>query len=127
MKDQGLSEYRDLYISTARSYIDDVQKNLATLKKDGSNKKALEVIHRSAHSLKSQSKVMNFDEAALMCESIEHIFQKIIEKGSEAESDLLIDAEGAFLKFEAFIDSVESGKESVDLSKIVASLKKYNH
>lgn len=68
-----LGSYKSIYLKTAKEYIDKISASLDTLSSDVSNKEALNNLHISSHSLKSQSQVMGFADIASLCLSIEKI------------------------------------------------------
>ncbi len=103
-----LSQYKQLYIKTAFEYVKALQDNLAAYTTTPSSEK-IEILHRSAHSLKSQSLVMGYESTGLLCKEIEFIFRKV--KDSELIlSEQLIHALAE--TFQKIYDSLESIKTS---------------
>lgn len=66
-----LSDYKSLYIQTAIEYVGKISASLNQLSNDILNKEALNNLHISSHSLKSQSQVMGFIDIANICLGIE--------------------------------------------------------
>ena len=68
-----LSDYKTLYIQTAREYIGKISASLDQLSNDVLDKEALNSLHIASHSLRSQSQVMGFADIANICLSIERM------------------------------------------------------
>ncbi len=66
-----LSDYKNIYLQTAKEYIEKMSVSLDQLSSDISNKDALNNLHIASHSLKSQSQVMGFTDIADICLNIE--------------------------------------------------------
>lgn len=71
MATTDLSDYKNLYLQTAKEYVEKMSVGLDQLSSDISNKQALNNIHISSHSLKSQSQVMGFTDIVNICLNIE--------------------------------------------------------
>lgn len=68
-----LGSYKSIYLKSAKEYVDKMFVSLDKLSSDASNKDALNNLHISSHSLKSQSQVMGFMDIANICLDIEKI------------------------------------------------------
>lgn len=67
----NLSDYKNIYLQTAKKYVDKMSVSLDTLSSDLFNKEALNNLHIASHSLKGQSQVMGFTDIANICLNIE--------------------------------------------------------
>lgn len=72
MAQTNLSDYKNLYLQTAKEYMNKMSVSLNQLSKDVLNKEALNNLHIASHSLKSQSQVMGFANIANICLDIEN-------------------------------------------------------
>ncbi|MDP2637959.1 MAG: Hpt domain-containing protein [Candidatus Levybacteria bacterium] len=73
MGQTDLSDYKNLYLQTAKEDSDKILASLDLLSADVLNKKALDDLHIISHSLKSKSQLMGFVDIASTSESIEKI------------------------------------------------------
>lgn len=71
MGQTDLSDYKTLYLQTAKEYVGKMLISLGQLSNDVSNREALNNLHIASHSLKSQSQVMGFNDIASICLNIE--------------------------------------------------------
>ena len=71
MDNVDLSSYKSLYIETAKEYIGKISESIEKLNINLLDKEALNTLHVSSHSLKSQSQVMGFTDIANICLDIE--------------------------------------------------------
>lgn len=112
-------KYRDLYIQTAKPYIADLQK-IATVAND--DKDSIEVIHRAAHSLGSQSLMMEFSSLGSLSRHIEKVFQMVM------DGECIIDAETkevlikAVNRMQESVNALEKGDAELDLSSDIKAL-----
>ncbi len=72
MAQVNLADYKNLYLHTAREYIDRISVCLDELVKNALDKEALNNLHIASHSLRSQSQVMGFENVAGICLGIEN-------------------------------------------------------
>lgn len=118
------SQFQDLYVSTAREYIQSLDESLLKLEKNPQDREAIEEIFRNSHSLKGQSAVMKYDNTAYLCHTIEDIFYEIKKKRlnlSPQVADLLF---SAFDSLKKAIDQIEKEKKDIDHTAIINALKK---
>ncbi|MBI2028152.1 MAG: Hpt domain-containing protein [Candidatus Levybacteria bacterium] len=81
----NLSDYKEIYFETAREYVKNLFKSSAELEKDFSNIDALKQLHISAHSLRSQSHVMNYMKIAGFAQSIESSARNLLANDIELD------------------------------------------
>lgn len=108
-----------MYIQTAKPYIADLQK-IATVAND--DKDSIEVIHRAAHSLGSQSLMMEFSSLGSLSRHIEKVFQMVM------DGECIIDAETkevlikAVNRMQESVNALEKGDAELDLSSDIKAL-----
>ena len=73
MATTDLSNYKALYLQTAKEYAANLSAGCESLEKNILDKDALNQLHISSHSLKSQSQVMGHADIANICLNIEKI------------------------------------------------------
>ena len=69
-----LSQYRELYLKTSQDLIIEMKTQLDKLKVTITDTAAIEVLHRTAHSLKSQSLVMGYQQIGTVNRQLEALF-----------------------------------------------------
>ncbi len=76
-----LSQYKDLYFKTAHEYANGLNSGMESLGPNSTPEKFAE-LHRFAHSLKSQSTVMQFNNIAELAGTLEQLFDQL-QKGEQ--------------------------------------------
>lgn len=124
LSDDDQKKYRKLYVQTAKPYIKDLQK-IATIQDD--DKEGNEVIHRAAHSLGSQSLMMEFNSLGSLSRHIEKIFKMTMDGeysiNAETKAMLLY----AVARIKDSVAEIEDGDSELDLSSDIESLQKVSH
>lgn len=124
LTDEDQKKYRALYIQTAKPYLADLQK-IATFQPD--DKDTIEVIHRAAHSLGSQSLMMEFNSLGSLSRHIEKVFKMTMDGeytiNRETKEALL----HAVSRMKDSVDAIEKGDAEFDLTPDIASLQKISH
>jgi two-component system chemotaxis sensor kinase CheA len=82
------SQYRELFIEEAREHIDALTKSLLALEKDRENMEIVNVLFRSAHTLKSSSGMMGYRDLQELTHAMEDVFDGM-RKGSKPSSNLI--------------------------------------
>ncbi len=89
MSQTDLSSYKTLYLQTAKEYVDKMLVSLGKLSGDFLNKDALNNLHISSHSLKSQSQVMGFTNIAGLSAIIEKISNSALEQTRQMNDKII--------------------------------------
>lgn len=106
----NLADYKNLYLETGREYLETLKKSLDVLEQNQNNQDALSQMFIAAHSLRSQSQVMNYTEIASLSESIEKQSRDLLDKKEVLNTEVL-----SMLKNTIDALSLEFGKfEKVD-------------
>lgn len=111
-----LSQYRDLYITTAKELIATMKTYWENLKKDSHDMKALEELHRAAHSLKSQSLVMGYPQLGLLNKELEAFFKLCRENKITITSDLMDTIQRAITSNGYSLDKIEKEQTEPDIN-----------
>ena len=118
MNSDEVAQYKDLFVTTAKKYLETLNMGLLKLEKEPTSKEVINEIFRAAHSLKGQSAAMGFKETGYLCHVVEDVFYEIKENGKKVDpalADLLfasLDALTASIqKIEA--EGVEQGDEAL--------------
>jgi two-component system chemotaxis sensor kinase CheA len=83
-----INQYRQLFIEEAREHIEALTKLLLTLEKDQQNIEIVNMLFRSAHTLKSSSGMMGYNDLQELTHAMEDIFDDM-RKGNVPSSNLI--------------------------------------
>jgi two-component system chemotaxis sensor kinase CheA len=119
-----LSEYSELYIRTAFELLKQLQDDLPVFIRNQLYSSLIEKLHRNAHSLKSQSLVMGFENTGLLCKELEYIFRKVKDEQIVIDSDLSKDIEDSLQKLYDSLESIKTSGKETDLSIVTSKLQK---
>ena len=81
-------QYRELFIEEAREHIDALTKSLLSLEKDQQNTEIVNMLFRSAHTLKGSSGMMGYNDFQELTHAMEDIFDDM-RKGNKPSSNLI--------------------------------------
>lgn len=119
-----LSQYKDLYLETAKEYIQALNEALLVLEKNPIDAHAIEVIFRNAHSLKSQSAAMQYAQTGLLCHTIEDVFYEIKNNRLKLDTTLANLLFSSFDNLKKSIQNIEQRNQEIDLQAQITELKK---
>ena len=85
----NLSDYKNLYLQTAKDYMNNISLACSKLSSNLADNEAINTIHIGSHSLKSQSQVMGFTDIADLCLSLEKTSNDILTGVSKADEMFL--------------------------------------
>jgi two-component system chemotaxis sensor kinase CheA len=83
-----MGEYLQLYIEEAKEHLESMSKNLLILEKDYGNQEAVKTLFRSAHTLKSSSAMMGFQDLSDLAHAMEDLFDQI-RKGKKLSTNIM--------------------------------------
>ncbi|MBT0160159.1 chemotaxis protein CheA [Candidatus Bathyarchaeota archaeon A05DMB-2] len=118
------NQYRQLFIEEAKEHIDTLTQSLLSLEKNNQDTELVNVLFRSAHTLKSSSGMMGYKDFQELTHKMEDIFDGL-RKGNKASSNLIsillecVDALSS--KLENIRNMVE---EEIDVATLTAKLQK---
>ena len=124
MSDVNLSEFKTLYLSTAKEYLQAIRNGLEVLRTDPSNTEEIEIVHRSAHSLKSQSLVMGYETTGKLAHAIEVIFRNLHDTQGSLHESTMEDVEKGVGGLESSIRQIETTGGEQNLIDLVSLLGK---
>ncbi|MBA3723838.1 MAG: Hpt domain-containing protein [Candidatus Levybacteria bacterium] len=113
-------KYKELYLQTAKPYVDDLQK-IASLQ-DG-DVETVDVIHRAAHSMGSQSQMMEYNSIANLSRLIEKIFKAKKDEGyilTQETKALMI---GDVSRMQDSLASIANNDSELDLTPEIEALR----
>ncbi len=81
-------QYRELFIEEAKEHIDTITKSMLILEKEPENTEVVNMLFRSAHTLKGSSGMMGFKDFQELTHAMEDIFDDM-RKGNKPSSNLI--------------------------------------
>ena len=116
--------YREMYITEAQEHIETMNQALLKLEEKPDSKENLDLIFRSAHTLKGMAATMGYEQTKELCRDIENVFDKIRKKESELSANLasalfkcidviqqMINDESKKIDIKPFLDMLENPEE----------------
>ncbi|HSX29283.1 MAG TPA: chemotaxis protein CheA [Candidatus Saccharimonadales bacterium] len=122
--DNGLSQYKDLFVQTSKEYLGALDAALLKLEKTPEDKEVIAEIFRNAHSLKGQSAAMGYEKTGYLCHAVEDVFFEIKEGHMKATPELADLLFKAFDQLSNSVAHIEADGTEIDLSADVEALKK---
>lgn len=119
---KNISDYKNLYIKSARKYLDDLTYNLSNLQKNPESMDILNTMFLDAHSLKSESAVMKYPNTATLCNIIEEIFHLLKEGELAVSHNLITTLKQSFEYLLKSLQSIETKNKEINLSQSFRSL-----
>ncbi len=116
------NQYREVFIEEAREHIDTLTKSLLILEKDPKNIEIVNMLFRSAHTLKGSSGMMGYKDIQELTHAMEDIFDDM-QKGKMPSSNLisvlLECADALSLRLENIQNMAE---EEIDVTSLIQKL-----
>lgn len=119
LSDEDKKKYKDLYLQSAKPYMVDLQK-IATMQ--DTDVEALEVIHRAAHSMGSQSLMMEYKTMGQLSRLIEKIFKTKLDEGYVITPEMKDVLVKDINRMSASLSSIETNEEELDLTSEIEEL-----
>jgi|WetSurMetagenome_2_1015567.scaffolds.fasta_scaffold95661_2 chemotaxis protein histidine kinase CheA len=109
MGQTDLNSYKNLYLQTAKEYVNNMFLSYSKLSTNLQDNEAISVIHLSSHSLKSQSQVMGFKNIADLCANIEKTSSDIKDGAVQTDDKFIIFLKDSIDKIQSQLTKIESG------------------
>lgn len=122
MGDDDVLAFKDLYLTTALENIDQFQKALAELSQNSTNTEALELAHRSIHTLKSKSLMMGYESTGTISKLIEDILYEAKNKTKPLTPEIVQLLTTIAMKLHQSINAIKKTDKEIDLSQDLATL-----
>ncbi len=101
------SDYKKIYLETAREYLTKLFESINQLEKNPSDKDELNNLHISSHSLRSQSQIMNYAQIAQITSEIEKIARSHLDGGEKLEPQNIEFLRSSISKVDMLIKELE--------------------
>ena len=106
MASVNLSDYKNIYLQTAKEYISNMSKSAVKLTSNPLDKEAINSLHISSHSLKSQSQVMGYSDIANICLNIEKISDNALKGNVQLTDDIIVGIQKPIKQLEEMLKQV---------------------
>ncbi|OGK35925.1 hypothetical protein A3A93_05750 [Candidatus Roizmanbacteria bacterium RIFCSPLOWO2_01_FULL_38_12] len=120
----SMADYHDLYLQTAGDLIKVLQqlKKISTSKND---KNTIFEFYRAAHSLKSQSLMMGYEQIGMTCRLLEALLRDIHDGKQIVSSLILADAEAVVDHLKRSLDQIKNKNKELDHGEDIKKLQNY--
>jgi two-component system chemotaxis sensor kinase CheA len=115
------SSYREMYVSEALEHVETVNETLLKLEEEPEKREYLDLIFRSAHTVKGMSATMGYDDTRELCKNIENIFDNIRKGQAKLTPNL---ASALFKCIDLLREMIADEKKKVDLKPFLQMLEK---
>ncbi|MEK6861402.1 MAG: hypothetical protein AABY07_05505 [Nanoarchaeota archaeon] len=122
MSSVNLSDYKKIYLETAKEYIDNLYRSCKELENNPTNKEALRELHISAHSLRSQSQVMNYTNISNLTGTIERIARGLLDGTYNIDNRFTSFLEKAITELNLSLTDIEKADKERDLKSLLKEL-----
>lgn len=102
-----LSSYKNIYLQTAREYLSKMSASLNKLSGDVLDKEALNDLHISSHSLRSQSQVMGFEDIADLSGAIEKISSNVLQGINQLNNETILSIEKEIGELDGILKQIQ--------------------
>ncbi len=117
-----VDQYKQLFIEEAKEHVEVLTKSLLILEKDPENTEVLNMLFRSAHTLKGSSAMMGYKDFSELTHAMEDIFDGM-RKGRHPSSDLVSILLECVDVLTSRLDRIQNNEEGeIDVSKFVQRL-----
>lgn len=117
-------KYKKLYVQTAKNYLENMQLNISYLLKGEQIQEAIKQVHIDAHSLKSQSQMMGYDNFSKISEIIEFLFNRDEKENIQVPNEVLIKIQSDISRLMDSLVEIENNGKEIDLADRIVELEK---
>lgn len=129
MEKSDLEQFKALYLSTGKEYIEKLKESVEVLRQDPTRQESLDSFHISAHSLKSQSLVMGFVSTGELAHSLERFARSLKEKTlafpvehAEKVTKIITELEGSLNHIETIGTENEMKQSIQEFEEVIINL-----
>lgn len=106
------TNYREMYLSEALEHIDIMNQALLKLEENPDVKEHLDLIFRSAHTIKGMAATMGYEQTKELCKNIENVFDELRKKQTTLTPNL---ASALFKCLDALQQMINDENKKIDL------------
>lgn len=121
-----MSQYKEMFVSEAREYLQNLNQSLLVLEKTPSEASVMQEIFRSAHTLKGMSASMGFKDMETLCHRMENLLDKVRNNQLSVDSELVNVLFECLDTLESMTDRIEADDTTpVDISSLLKKIDGY--
>ena len=113
------NNYREMYISEAQEHVETMNHALLKLEENPDSSENLDLIFRSAHTLKGMAATMGYEQTTDLCRNIENVFDKIRKKESQLSTNL---ASALFKCIDILQQMIDDESKKIDVKSFLKML-----
>ncbi|HXG13628.1 MAG TPA: chemotaxis protein CheA [Candidatus Nitrosotenuis sp.] len=113
------NNYHEMYVSEALEHVETINEALLKLEEEPDNHEHLDLIFRSAHTIKGMSATMGYDDTRELCKNIENIFDNMRKGQAKLTPNL---ASALFKCIDLLKEMIGDEKKKVDLKPYLRML-----
>ncbi len=125
MNPDDIVKYKSLYLQTSWGYLNMLMKNGAFLTKGPQTDTIIDSSYLAAHSLKSQSTLMGYNQIGRLSGIIEQIFKAKKEKTLELNNEMLDVILAGLKKVQASLTQIAENGTEVEMNEEIEKLEKF--
>lgn len=122
LSQEDQTKYKALYLQTARAYVKELHDSATVLMTTPDNADALVSLHRAAHSLNSQSNMMEFHHMGSVASVLEDFFKQTQDKKTGLSQEVLQSLLDTIDHMDQNLDSIDKHNQETDLAQDAAKL-----
>lgn len=120
-----MSEYKDEFISEAKTHLDNLNEKLLEIEKAPDDLEIMNSIFRSCHTLKGNAATMGFNKFSVLAHDMENVLDNARNKKLELDSSVIDTLFKACDFLEEGLNKIDADQaDSLDASEIIAELNK---
>jgi len=117
-------KYKALYLQTARQYVKDLHDNLTKINSGSATGDIIDTLHRDAHSLKGQSKMMGYHAVGSLSLVMEDIFRMKKENTLVLTPEIINQMLQGVAEIGVCLDEIEKVNKELDMYQTTEKLRK---
>ena len=111
--------YQEMYVSEAQEHVETMNQALLKLEENPDGSENLDLIFRSAHTLKGMAATMGYEQTKELCRNIENVFEKIRKKESQLSTNL---ASALFKCLDVLQQMINDKSKKIDIESFLKML-----
>lgn len=122
MANSDLSHYKEMFLEVALEYVTALRQDVQLLATNATDAAVIERLHRSAHSLKSQSNFMQYNDLAQYCKVLEFYFRDVKEGKVQVSSESLPLLSQSVEKLSQSLESIKNEDRELPLAHTIEQM-----
>ncbi|MDD5260008.1 MAG: chemotaxis protein CheA [bacterium] len=121
---EDMSRYKDMFISEATEYLQNLNKSLLALEKNPDNLELLNEIFRLAHTMKGMAATMGYQKITTVAHQMEDVLDRLRKQELKVTPEIIETLFKSLDVLEPLLQEVASGEDKkVDITEIIVKLK----